>query len=182
MEVQVHGGIVMQGAGVKDFRFADDIDLLAEKEDHLLAQLTEVYQASEAFGLHINKGKTKVMVMGNTNTGHIYLNSEELEYINQFVYLGSLISRNNDCSKEIQRIGIANSAFASLATIWKTVMLGRLGVRKRGRQKRRWIDDITDWTGLNIQQAFHMAEERKGIGAKKSYHHWPQQSIRLWVQ
>jgi hypothetical protein len=50
----------------------------------------------------------------------------------------------------------------------KTVMLGRVdGVRKKRTTKRRWLDDIKDWSGLDIQQAVHMAQERTGIWARK---------------
>jgi hypothetical protein len=41
MEMKEHGGVLIQGTCIKDLRFADDIDLLADKEDHLQAQLPE---------------------------------------------------------------------------------------------------------------------------------------------
>ena len=266
MEIQEEGGVKIQGIIIKDLRFADDVDLLSEREDHLQNQLTEVYRTGEAFGMHINKEKTKVMVMGKTDRACIHIEGENLECVDQFVYLGSLISRDNDCSKEIRRrIGIAGSALASLRKTWKsknidiktkmrildacvmstltyaceswtlkaedrrklnafemncyrrlmgiswrekvtnedirtalkrkktivervqerklqlfghicrmkddrlikTVMFGRAeGKRKRGRQRRRWLDDIKDWTGMDIQQAAHMAQDRRGIWAR----------------
>lgn len=54
--------------------------------------------------------------------------------------------------------------------IIKTVMMGRSdGMRKRGRPKRRWIDDILEWTGLDTtQNAIRMAKERKGPWASTS--------------
>jgi Reverse transcriptase (RNA-dependent DNA polymerase) len=82
-------------------RFADDIDLLAEDEDHLQVQLTEVYQTAKDLGLHINRNKTKVIVMGWENSANIYKDGGKLDCVDQFIYLGSLITNNNDSSKEV---------------------------------------------------------------------------------
>lgn len=65
MEVQEQSGVIIQEKIIKDLRFADDIDLLAEDVDQLLVQLTELYKTHKLldFGLHMNRLKTKVMVM-----------------------------------------------------------------------------------------------------------------------
>ena len=70
----------------------------------------------------MNKKKTKVMVMGKENSdANIQVEGEEIECVNQFIYLGSLISNDNDCSKEIKRrIGIAVGALGKLCDIWKS--------------------------------------------------------------
>ena len=122
MECEERGGVKIQGQVIKDLRFADDIDMLAKSEEDLQSQVTSVHEDSKRYGLQMNKKKTKVMVMGKENSdANIQVEGEEIECVNQFIYLGSLISNDNDCSKEIKRrIGIAVGALGKLCDIWKS--------------------------------------------------------------
>ena len=122
MECEERGGVKIQGQVIKDLRFADDIDMLAKSEEDLQSQVTSVHEDSKRYGLQMNKKKTKVMVMGKENSdANIQVEGEEIECVNQFIYLGSLISNDNDCSKEIKRrIGIAAGALGKLCDIWKS--------------------------------------------------------------
>lgn len=65
-------------------------------------------KSGKDFGLFINMDKTQVMVMQEITQVAIQINGRKLECVEQFVYLSSLITKDNDCSKEIRRrIGIA---------------------------------------------------------------------------
>ena len=114
-------GVMIQGTEIKDLRFADDIDQISENKDHLQEQVSELNNSGKMFGLFINIEKTKVMVMGETSEVDIQINGQKLECVDQFVYLGSLITKDNDCSKEIRRrIAIATGNFGALNEIWKS--------------------------------------------------------------
>ena len=102
MECDDVGGIDVQGRRIKDLRFADDIDLLTETED-LQKLTTELYESGKSYGLTINKEKTKVMVMGKDARADIRIAGQNIEVVDQFVYLGSLITRDNNCSLEVKR-------------------------------------------------------------------------------
>ena len=59
--------------------------------------------------------------MGDTTQVDIQIEGHKIECVDQFVYLGSLITKDNDCSKEIKRrIGIATGSFGALTEIWKS--------------------------------------------------------------
>lgn len=119
MEIDLSGGLNIGKKIVKDLRFADDIDILTTKELDLQEQLNSLNESGKEHGLFMNKGKTKVMVMGDK--ADTELDGEKIECVDQFVYLGSLITSDNDCSKEIgRRIAIAQSSFASLNELWKS--------------------------------------------------------------
>ena len=73
------------------------------------------------FGLMIDREKTKIMAMGSDENIDIKLDTERLESVDRFVYLGSMIAADNDCSVEIKRrIALAHASFVSLDNIWKS--------------------------------------------------------------
>ncbi len=124
MECNDVRGIDVQGRRIKDLRFADDIDLLTETEEDLQKLATELYESGKSYGLMINKEKTKVMVMGKDTRADIRIAGENIELVDQFVYLGSLITRDNNCSLEIsRRIGIASGVYGELSEIWKNAKI-----------------------------------------------------------
>jgi len=82
---------------IKDLRFADDVDLLAEEE------VDQLHTNSKEYGLQINTNKSKVMVFERRSYRHptITFDTGVLECVPEFVYLGSLVTKDNDCSAEI---------------------------------------------------------------------------------
>ena len=121
-------GVNIHGIRIKDLRFADDIDLLTEKEPDLQIALSNLNNSSKRFGLKINKSKTKVMVMSrrSVQTEPIVIDGEPIEQVTEFIYLGSLITNTNDCTPEIRRrINLANQAFGRLKQLWKDANLNR---------------------------------------------------------
>lgn len=257
-------GIDIGSRTLKDLRFADDIDLLASSAGGLQRLIELTHDGGKDHGLHINIDKTKVMITGEyRDNAEFQIDSEKLELVDQFVYLGSLITSDNNCTKEIdRRIAIAHGMFTSLKEIWKSgnlstktklrmiescvfptllyacetwtikkrnkdrleafemgcyrKLLGiswrqkvrnetirnqlgkqksvydkvrerKLGLfghicrmtddrlikrvlmrkrdwkRKVGRPAKKWIDDITEWTGVGILSSIKMAKDRKGV-------------------
>lgn len=132
MEKSEMGGIDIGGRTIKDLRFADDIDLLATSAGGLQMLIELTHDGGRDYGLHLNKDKTKVMISGaNSDKAEFQIESEKLERVDQFVYLGSLITSDNNCSKEIdRRIAIARGMFASLKEIWKS---GNVSIRTKLR-------------------------------------------------
>ena len=79
---------------------ADDTTLMAESED-LKSLLMKVKEESEKVGLKLNIQKTKIMAFGLNTSWEIY--AETTETVSDFIFLGSKISADGDCSHEIKR-------------------------------------------------------------------------------
>ena len=92
-------------AGIKiarrnNLRFADDTTLMAESEE-LKSLLMKVKEGSEKFGLKLNIQKMKMMVYGPITSWQI--DGETMETVTDFIFLGSKITADGDCSREIKR-------------------------------------------------------------------------------
>jgi len=114
--IRIHGRII------KDLRFADDVDLISASEGGLQSLVTTLVTDSTDYGLQINKKKTKVMVfkrdMLQVNP-IIVVGGEQLETVSEFVYLGALLTSNNDCTPEIKRrINLASQTVGMLKSLW----------------------------------------------------------------
>jgi len=104
---------------IKDLRFADDVDLLAEEEVELQSLVDQLHTSSKQYGLQINTNKNKVMVFGRRSYHHpnITLDTGVLECVPECVYLGSPVTKDNDCSAEInRRINLASQRLGMLKT------------------------------------------------------------------
>ena len=115
-------GVSVQGHLVNNLKFADDVDLLKEDRDKLQGNLERINEAGEAAGLHINTEKTMTMVFGQEDIKEgLKIKGRIIENATEFVYLGSLLTWDNDCNKEIKRrIARATGAVAGFKTIWKS--------------------------------------------------------------
>ena len=114
------GGIKIGGRKISNLRYADDIVLLTESVTELQGLTERLDKVSRKFGLMINIDKTKVMGMDGVEC-HIRVRGEQLEQVDAFVYLGSLITEDADCTKEIKvRLGKRKGAMESLKNIWKS--------------------------------------------------------------
>ena len=99
-------GIRVGGKNTNKIRYADDAVLIADSEDKLKSLLQKVSEHSEAMGIKINKKKTKTMVITKKDRSPIVcmrLNNKEIEQVDDFVYLGSLINWDGRQGKEIRR-------------------------------------------------------------------------------
>jgi hypothetical protein len=113
------GGIQMGGRRVTNLRYADDIILLACTEMELQDLVNRLDSVSKRYSLLINVDKTKTMAT-NGATCSIQINSDTLEQVIVFPYLGSLITDDSECSKEIHaRLAKGRSIGTKLKKIWQ---------------------------------------------------------------
>ena len=84
------------------FYYADDTTLVAESEEELKSLLMKVKEESEKVGLKLNVQKTKIMASGPITSWQI--GGETVETVSDFIFLGSKIIADGDCSHEIKRI------------------------------------------------------------------------------
>ena len=113
-------GIRLGGMLVNNLRFADDISLIDEHHKSLQEQLEKTRAVAEQAGLTVNVEKIKTMVFGGRKTEQeIHIGSKNVENVDKFEYLGSLITWDNNRSEEIRRrIGKAAGTMGSLRHVW----------------------------------------------------------------
>ena len=93
--------IKVAGRNINNLRCADDTTLMAESEEELKSLLMKVKEESETFGLNLNIWKTKILSSGPFTSWQI--DEETMEIVTDFIYLGSKISVDDDCSHEVKR-------------------------------------------------------------------------------
>ena len=98
---EAQDGIKIAGRNINNLRYADDTTLMAESEEELKNLLMKVKEESEKVGLKLNIQKTKVMASGPITSWQI--DGETMERITDFIFLGSKITVDGDCSHEIKR-------------------------------------------------------------------------------
>ena len=91
---------MIAGRNISDLRYADDNTLTAESEE-LKSLLMTVKEESEKVGLKLNIQKTKIMAPGPINSWQI--DGETVETVSDFIFLGSKITADGDCSHKIKR-------------------------------------------------------------------------------
>ena len=96
-----HAGIKIAGRNINNLRSADDTTLMAESGEELKSLLMKVKEESEKVGLKLNILKTKIMVSGPIISWQI--DGETVDTVVDFVFLGSKITADGDCSHEIKR-------------------------------------------------------------------------------
>ena len=115
-ETQV--GIQIAGRNINNLRYADDTTLMAESEEERKNLLMKVKVESEKVGLKLNIQKTKIMASGPTTSWEI--DGETVERVSDFIFLGSKITADGDCSHEIKRHLLfgRNDAKAETPVLW----------------------------------------------------------------
>ena len=98
---EAQAGIKIASRNINNFRYADDTTFVAESEEGLKSLLMKVKEESEKAGLKVNIQKTKIMVSGPTTSWQI--DGETVETVADFIFLGSKITADGDCSHEIKR-------------------------------------------------------------------------------
>ena len=96
-EAQV--GLKITGRKINNLRYADDTSLMAESEEELNSLLMKVKEESEKVGLKLNIQKMKIMASGPMTSWQI--DGETLETVADFIFMGSKITADGDCSHEI---------------------------------------------------------------------------------
>ena len=98
---EAQAGIKIAGRNINNLRYADDTTLVAESEEELKSLLMKVKEESEKGGLKLNIQKTKIMASRPTTSWKI--DGETVETVSDFIFLGSKITADGDCSHEIKR-------------------------------------------------------------------------------
>ena len=88
-------------SNINNLRYADDTTLMAESEEELKSLLMKVKEESENVGLQLNIQKTKIMASGPITSWEI--DGETVETVSDFIFWGSKITADGDCSHEIKR-------------------------------------------------------------------------------
>ena len=97
---EAQAGIKIAGRNINNLRYADDSTLMAESEEELKSLLMKVKEESEKVGLKLNIQKTK-MASGLITSWQI--DGETVETVANFIFWGSKITADGDCSHEIKR-------------------------------------------------------------------------------
>ena len=98
---EAQAGIKVARRNINNLRYADDTTLMAESEEELKSLLMKVKKESEKVGLKLNIQKTKIMASGPITSWQV--DRETVETVTDFIFLGSNITADGDCSHEIKR-------------------------------------------------------------------------------
>ena len=98
---EAEAGIKMARRHISNLRYADDTTLMAESEEELKSLLMKVKEESEKFGLKLNIQKTSIMASSPITSWQI--GGKTVETVTDFIFLGSKITVDGDCSHEIKR-------------------------------------------------------------------------------
>ena len=93
---EAQAGIKIAGKNINNFRYADDTTLMPESEEELKSLLMRVKEESENVGLKLNIQKTKIMASSPITSWQI--DGETMETVADFIFLGSKITADGDCS------------------------------------------------------------------------------------
>ena len=99
--IEAQTGIKIAGRNINNLRYADDTTLVAESEEKLKSLLMKVKEESEKAGLKLNIQKTKIMASGPITSWQI--DGETVEAVADFIFGGSKIPADGDCSHDIKR-------------------------------------------------------------------------------
>uniref|UniRef100_A0A4W2F1Z7 Reverse transcriptase domain-containing protein n=1 Tax=Bos indicus x Bos taurus TaxID=30522 RepID=A0A4W2F1Z7_BOBOX len=116
---EAQAGIKIAGRNINNLRYADDTTLMAESEEELKSLLMKVKEESEKVGLKLNIRKTKIMASGPITSWEI--DGETVETVSDFIFLGSKITADGDCSHEIKRcLLLGRKVMTNLDSIFKS--------------------------------------------------------------
>ena len=111
--------IKIVGRNINNLRYADDTTLLAESEEELKSLLMKMKDESENLGLKLNIQKTKIMASGAITSWQ--MNGQTMERVRDFIFLGSKITADGDCSHEIKtHLLLGRKAITNLDNILKS--------------------------------------------------------------
>ena len=116
---ETQGGIMIAGRNINNLRYADDTTLMAESEEELKSLLMKVKEESEEVGLKLNIQKTKIMASGPITSWEI--DGETVETVSDFIFGGSKITADGDCSHETKRrLLLERKVMTNLDSIFKS--------------------------------------------------------------
>ena len=116
---ETQAGIKIAGRNINHLRYADDSTLMAESEEDLKSLLMKVKVESEKVGLKLNIQKMKIIASGHTTSWEI--DGETVETVSDFIFGGSKITVDGDCSHEIKRrLLLGRTVMTNLDSILKS--------------------------------------------------------------
>ena len=115
---EAQAGIKIAGRNINNLRYANDTILMAESEEELKSLLMKMKEKSEKLGLKLNIQKTKTMASGPITSWEI--DGETVETVAEFIFGGSKITADGDCSHEIKRrLLLGRKVMTNLDSIFK---------------------------------------------------------------
>ena len=116
---EAQAGIKIAGRNINNLRYADDTTLTAESKEELKSLLMKLKEEGEKVGLKLNIQKTKIMASGPITSWEI--GGETVETVADFIFGGSKITPDSDCSHEIKRyLLLGRKAMTNLDSILKS--------------------------------------------------------------
>ena len=116
---EAQAGVKIVGRNINNLRYADDTTLVTESEEELTSLLMKVKEESEKVDLKLNIQKTKIMASGPITSWQI--DGETMETVSDFIFLGSKITADGDCSHEIKRrLLLRRKVMTNLDSIFKS--------------------------------------------------------------
>ena len=116
---ETQAGIKISGRNINNLRYADDTTLMADSEEEFKSLLMKVKVESEKVGLKLNIQKMKIMASCPTTSWEI--DGETVETVSDFIFLGSKITADGDCSHEIKRrLLLGRKVMSNLDSILKS--------------------------------------------------------------
>ena len=99
---EAQAGIKIAGRNINNLRYADDITFMAEREEDLKSLLMNAKEEREKVGLKLNIQKTKIMASGPITS--LQMDGKTMETVTDFIFLGSKITPDGDCTHELKTI------------------------------------------------------------------------------
>ena len=116
---EAHAGIKIARRNINNLRYADDTTLMAESKEELKSLLMKVKEENEKVGLKLNIQKMKIMASGPITSWQI--DEETVGTVADFIFGGSKITADDDCSHEIKRgLFLGRKVMTNLDSIWKS--------------------------------------------------------------
>ena len=116
---EAQAGIKIARRNINNLRYGDDTTLMAKSEEELKSLLMKVKQESEKVGLKLNIQKTKIVASGPITPWEI--DGETVETVSNFIFWGSKINADGDCSREIKRrLLLGKNVMTNLDSILKS--------------------------------------------------------------
>ena len=116
---EAQAGIKIAGRNINNLRYADATTLMAESEEELKSLLLKVKEESEKVGLKLNIQKTKIMASGPITSWQV--DGETVETVSNFIFWGSKITADGDCSHEMKRcLLLGRKVMTNLDSIFKS--------------------------------------------------------------
>ena len=149
-------GISVGGRNITNIRYADDTALIADSEAKMQALVNTLVMESERRGLKVNFSKTKVLVVRKGDEqidARIKIHSNNLEQVKSFSYLGSILTEDGRCDKEIKtRIGIAKDSFNKIENLVTNQNIS-VALRRRFVKAYAWSTFLYGCEAWNISKA-----------------------------